>query len=153
MSESIKELLAVIAAQPAPKCIQCKADLDKSTVNYNGLGEAVETTCSVCVTKTERAKRTSHAHKYLPESFQWAAFDATELPGRVLSRQAIAEARTALLAPRVVFMGPAGSGKSSLAAAALRARYVENGARYAFEPAYLLAIARSRLSHHASSEG
>lgn len=80
----------------------------------------------------------------LPPGFAWAAFGATELTARVRSRRAIAEAQSALDEPRVVLTGTAGAGKTSVAAAMLRARFVLRGGAFAFEPAWHLAIARSR---------
>lgn len=80
----------------------------------------------------------------LPPNFAWASFEDPMIYRRVQSRSAIDTARVAIDEIRVVLMGPAGVGKTSLAAAMLRARYVLRGGAIAFEPSWELATARSR---------
>jgi DNA replication protein DnaC len=80
----------------------------------------------------------------LPPNFSWAAFEAPTLQRRVRNPRAIELATTSIDEARVVLTGAAGSGKTSLAAAMLRAHYVLRGGTIAFEPAWELATARSR---------
>ncbi len=79
--------------------------------------------CDVC--ERERHERLSHARS-IPLCYQWATFDSAELPGRCGGTSMVAKgiaAIDALIAgksPTVVLHGPAGSGKTSIAAAMLR---------------------------------
>ncbi len=61
------------------------------------------------------------ASNTIPGLFAWARFGAPELAERVSIQTAIEEARAALEAPRVVLIGRAGCGKTSLAVALARA--------------------------------
>lgn len=68
----------------------------------------------------------------IPAKYQWATFDAPELLTRVKSRAAIEQARAAITAERVLLVGGAGVGKTSLACAMLRS-IIEAGRRDASE--------------------
>lgn len=100
--------------------------------------------CDTCLEERNRETRIENAKAMIPESFAWAGFSAPELRARVVSTPAIAQASAAVLVPRVVFLGPAGSGKTSLACAAMRARYYATGEFFYFAPASTLAMARAR---------
>jgi len=83
----------------------------------------------------------------LPERYRWASFDAPELAARVHDARAIAETRAAISNPnidRVVFSGTAGSGKTSLACAAMRMLAETRQLQGAYCSARPLAFARSR---------
>lgn len=87
----------------------------------------------------------------IPAWFRWATLDAPELRRRVARPQAIAEAEAALGAHGLLIAGPAGSGKTSLACALLRAWDARNRYRHGmFTTAWSLAAARS---HHALGAG
>lgn len=148
MSENFQSLLDSLKDMPRKRCRVCDVALDEGNSDLaTWVGRPA---CTKCESAERRRARVRTGHEMLPESFQWAAFESDELRARVLAPGAIESARAAILAPRVAFLGAAGSGKTSLAAAAMRARYVEDGQRYAFAPAYLIAIARSR---HKLGEG
>lgn len=57
----------------------------------------------------------------IPQAFRWASFDSPDLARRIGSVTAIADARRAVGASRMVLVGMAGCGKTSLLAAMLRA--------------------------------
>jgi DNA replication protein DnaC len=90
------------------------------------------------------ARRSAVASRKLPPAFAWASFDGEDADRLAAPEQAISRARMAQGASRIVFVGPAASGKTSLAAALLRARYVATGCKFLFEPAWRVAQARSR---------
>lgn len=94
----------------------------------------------------ERARERAIAdvERSIPPVLRWARFDAPELRQRVDPIRAIELAKTALSAPSVVLVGDAGSGKSSLAVAMLRA-HAERGDRGIFVDSR--ALVRARVAH------
>lgn len=77
----------------------------------------------------------------VPSQFRWASFDAPDLVDRIPRREAIQEAREACTKRRVVLVGPAGHGKTSLAAAMFRHR-ASRGERNAWAAAWRLGVVR-----------
>jgi DNA replication protein DnaC len=107
--------------------------------------------CSTCEAKSaaqiEAARRASSVEAEvaaeIPQRYRWATLDSPDLVRRVESRQAIAAARLAMDAASMVVLGPAGSGKTSLACAILRARAAKFGkATGTYATAFALTKAR-----------
>ena len=85
-------------------------------------GNAYTTVCAPCLecaARSARSDRLGAAGNPIPREYRWARFDAPEMAGRVRP-SAIAAAREAFGARTLVLRGPAGAGKTSLAAAILR---------------------------------
>lgn len=90
----------------------------------------------------------------IPMEYRWSGMDAAELPKRVAEPKTghkgrppeppILKAQQCLGATRLIFVGGPGSGKTSLAVAALRARPLEPKRGSLFVAATDLALARSR---------
>lgn len=81
----------------------------------------------------------------IPKGFSWASFVAPELAARVKNDAAIAHARTAVAeAAGVLLTGGAGTGKTSLACAMMRALVETGDPRVLFVGAYWLAKAREQ---------
>lgn len=79
------------------------------------------TLCYACEEKLRARIRLTEALASVPTRFAWARFEAAEMEAR--SRPlARAVAKAAALSPLVLLVGPAGAGKTSLAAAMLRTR-------------------------------
>lgn len=98
-----------------------------------------------------RRRRVEQAVQQIPEGRRWATFDAPELAARVVRRKAILESRNAVGKHWVLWQGAAGSGKTSLACAAVRLWLASDGpTSLTFATAYSLARARMR---HALGEG
>jgi DNA replication protein DnaC len=94
-----------------------------------------------------RSEAMSALSNTIPDTYRWARFSAPELSKR--AGKAVAKARDDELwkCPRLVFMGPAGSGKTSVAVACLR-RWVHTHARAGgFFNAF--ALGNARLQHPA----
>lgn len=133
---------------PARTCSQCSRPLTvENTIRGGGSTNPHHSRmCDACLALYAAQERDARAGKMLPESFAWASFGAgaMNLSDRVESKGAIHAALEALQEPRVVFTGHSSAGKTSLACASLRARYVETGEKFRFEPAWNLAVARQR---------
>lgn len=92
-----------------------------------------------------RLRARNRALEQIPSARRWAEFGSADLVKRVSRRVAVEESRAAARQPRVVWLGPAGSGKTSLACAALREWVAVDGPRpVAFATSYELARARSK---------
>lgn len=92
--------------------------------------------------KTERDDR---IRLKIPPAYRWAVREAAELTGRVSCKEPVKEILDAIAGlSRVVFMGGAGDGKTSLASAALRSE-MDAGVDGAFVHAFHLAQARARM--------
>jgi DNA replication protein DnaC len=81
-------------------------------------------------------------NRTVPQAFQWARFAAPELSRRAGPAAAAALREALWRTPRLVFVGPAGSGKTSLAVACLRRWAHENARAAAFFHACELGMAR-----------
>lgn len=77
--------------------------------------------CLDCSAQREHDAQFRVALASIPRRFAWARFGASELPARCQNRAALAKARVSTAARSVVLLGAPGSGKTSLAAAMLRA--------------------------------
>jgi DNA replication protein DnaC len=97
---------------------------------------------------TEEAKRAAEDRMGgIPEAFRWSTLDSAALRLRA-PPAAVERARESVRIPRVVLVGPAGAGKTSLLCAMLRARCEDD--RVLFAPAWRLGLARSK---HPLGEG
>jgi HAMP domain-containing protein len=81
-------------------------------------------------------------NRTIPQAFQWARFSAPELALRAGPAAASGYREALWRTPRLVFVGPAGSGKTSLAVACLRRWVFENARAAAFFHACELGMAR-----------
>lgn len=84
--------------------------------------------CDACSRAAYEAATLRAARESLPARFAWASFGAPELLARCGGLH-VQTARQALAAPRVVLVGQAGGGKTSLAVAMLRAVIEESKRR------------------------
>lgn len=101
--------------------------------------------CEQCAAKRVRNRRQLSVLETIPESLRWSSFLAQELRQRVANPDLIARAHAGRDAPRVVLVGPAGTGKSSLATAMFRARVEALPDLSAvFAPAWRIGVARAR---------
>jgi DNA replication protein DnaC len=102
--------------------------------------------------EAEQARMRSHdvadaLEATIPRGLAWARFGSQELATRVADREAIAASRTAVRADHVVWVGGSGTGKTSLAIAALRAWVLGSGRAAMFGRAHRLSVAR--IQHRA----
>lgn len=96
---------------PVPTCVTCGATDDLTWG-----------TCRACATKEGIAILEESLRVVIPASFVWARFGAPELTKRVRIKAAIEQAQNALDGnDGSTLVGPAGSGKTSLACAMLAA--------------------------------
>ena len=129
-------------AEPPGPCPECGKPQQLRQVRYEATGgsryeqEAYCPPCDLCAD--------------IPASFRWARFGLPELPARVKRQGAIAEAQGAVRTRRVVLVGPAGHGKTSLLAAMCRARAEVAAQRNCFVLACRLGLARAQ---HGLGEG
>jgi DNA replication protein DnaC len=84
--------------------------------------------CEACIDAEAQRERDAAATRRrraieatIPGSYAWATFDAPELAQRVRNSVALRYTRTLVTAPWIVLRGSAGSGKTSLVVALLRA--------------------------------
>ena len=107
---------------------------------------AADQECSDCgARRKDMEDRGSCAGAYhTPKRYHWARFDAPELQRRVMVPAQIATARAACVdgTTLIVFVGPAGVGKTSLAFAAARQLAYNRKVQIRYEAAPLLALAR-----------
>lgn len=90
-----------------------------------------------------RRRREERFEARIPKSYRDNRLDAPELTQRVKPATAIAEGRAAMGAPWVTFVGPPGSGKTSLAVAMLFAAFAADSSfAPRFVHAYRLGVAR-----------
>lgn len=103
--------------------------------------------CSLKATREEELRAVAdrfarETASSVPPRYQWAAFGAPELAKRVRPTRAIETAQVSLEAPAIVLLGPAGSGKTSLACAILRAMAAHRRTWGLFTSSFALAKAR-----------
>lgn len=93
------------------RCEKCRADITDGGDSYR---------CEACATKAT-GRRLLRVRRILdrrtPDRYTWSYADAAELPSRVKPRAAIDRAFAVPAAQSVVFIGPSGAGKTSLARA------------------------------------
>jgi DNA replication protein DnaC len=87
------------------------------------------------------AKRLARFEGQLPAAYRWSAFGAPALAQRCPFPAVITKAVESVMCRRVVIQGPAGTGKTSLGVAMLRAAF-EAGQRATFVHAYKLGTVR-----------
>jgi DNA replication protein DnaC len=93
--------------------------------------------------KLDAARMRGVAIATIPKRYTWAHVDALELEARVQVHDPLAEVvKRVLGATRVIFVGPSGAGKTSLACACLRER-IPHGV---FMTAFRLGVARSQAA-------
>lgn len=114
--------------------------------------------CDPCMTRQrERERRlfpVAATTASLPASYKWANFQAPELASRVRDTRAIAAAKAVAMDPaidRIVFVGPAGAGKTTLACCTLHSLAYERQVTGMYADARTLSLARSQsgLGHEA----
>lgn len=124
---------------------------------YRGLGHKLsvaDTFCDACEVARNRADteakeiaaRLAAVEEQIPVRYRWATVNSPELRRRVVPEQAIARAVAAAGASSLVLLGPAGSGKTSLACAVLRAEASRRGI-YAGTYTTAFALAKARQEH------
>jgi DNA replication protein DnaC len=137
----------------------CQASIEKRWAESpfkcaGGCGSAVlkdRETCDACKDRA-RDKRQRFAclaitSAELPESYRWAHFSAPELPLRVKDARAVAAAKVVARihgVDRIVLFGPAGAGKTSLAACSLHQLSFDRKISGLYVDARSLSLARSR---------
>lgn len=72
--------------------------------------------------EVEQAEAVSRSLATFPDRYEWAKVDAPELAKRVKAANLRAEIGRVMASDRVLFAGPSGAGKTSLAVACLRTR-------------------------------
>lgn len=109
--------------------------------------------CPVCKGKKAQGfRRVSAVKRFereVPPAYEWAHLDAPELAQRVRPAGAIVAMRGELQQPWVVFYGATGTGKTSLAVAAVRERVKLTGEHWTVLLAFRLGLAR--LQHRAGT--
>lgn len=88
--------------------------------------------CWTCTRELERRSDKTRAladcTRTIPAAYAWSALNAPELPERVKAHASLKTlSQLILAAANVVFVGPAGAGKTSFAVACLRERLSEGG--------------------------
>ncbi len=104
--------------------------------------------CEPCAEVAHIERNTRRARESIPTAYRWSRVDAPELQKRVNPCPHLGALSEAILGrPLVVFVGPAGSGKTSLAVAMFQAHLASGrrgSHRARFAHAYLLATARGQ---------
>jgi hypothetical protein len=146
----LEDVLAAIGSQYAfadsarsAKCRECAGDVELSDAQRYG-EEPVPPRCAKCTAVRARERRLAACVESVPPAYAWARLGAPELAARVRAKVPTDGGLVQVSrAPRVVFLGPAGSGKTSLAVALLR-EMVARERWGLFAHAYKLAAARGR---------
>jgi DNA replication protein DnaC len=121
-----------------------------------GSGVPPSAQCHKCDDRDQRERDEKYARmaterrrvntlQQIPSRYRWAAFDSDLLTNRIKAQTAIARAKASQDALSVVLLGGAGSGKTSLACALLRAMASKRDVEGRFETAF--AIAKARQEH------
>jgi hypothetical protein len=92
--------------------------------------------------RERRREALATVERSLPEAYKWAKFDAPELVARVGPAVGPAVDNALWRHPKLIFMGAASAGKTSLAVACLRRWVAETGRAARFFHAYQLGVAR-----------
>ncbi len=127
------------------KCKTCGEGYDISDEAMYDREVAYSPYCVACQNERRAQRATESFLRSVPASYAWAALDAPELQKRVRGyARAMAQSEGILAAERVVFVGPTGSGKTSLAVALLRAALPNLGGDGLFVHSFRLAEAKSK---------
>ena len=97
--------------------------------------------------ETDHASQVARAfaeslERSIPERYRWATFSAEAMGQRVKRREAVLEGQRTFREPRVILVGEPGAGKTTIAVAMLRARFLVSREPSLFIPAYRLGQAR-----------
>lgn len=126
----------------AGPCLACGGSIDLTDAETYGTPR--RRTCRPCLRARSEERRRRELAATIPPRYDWAALGVHELGMRVKGGVPGADRVEEILrAERVVFVGKAGSGKTSLAVALLR-EAARRGAEAMFVSAYRLATARAR---------
>lgn len=117
-------------------------ELAKAIANGQGLFDRDP---PVDVAARAQSRRKASSLETIPAEFRWATLNAPAIRDRVANPAALTLAPAARDSRRVVFVGPSGAGKTSLAAAIFRARVeAVPEASAVFTPVWRLTMARAR---------
>ncbi len=104
--------------------------------------------CEPCLEAAHIERSTRKARESIPSAYRWSRVDAPELQKRVNPCPHLGALSEAILGrPLVVFVGPAGSGKTSLAVAMFQAHLASGRSgshRSRFAHSYILSTARAQ---------
>lgn len=156
MSETFKEMAEIFRQMgetalahhrscTADECERCRRFVCPDCRKNNDADEPGR--CCSCALVALRTRQASLQLQQLPGAFQAVSFDSPWLQ-RLVGQQAIGQAVKALSAERAVFVGPPGSGKTSLAIAMFRASVERDsreahGREHCYASAHALAKARA----------
>lgn len=138
-----------LGGPPAPpNCRVCDQPVDLTDEEFYATPR--RKTCRACLREQAAERRRASLALTIPPRYEWARLASSELPGRIASGMPTDERLEEIFrSQRVVFVGKAGSGKTSLAVALLR-EMARRGADAMFVSAYRLATERAR---HPLGEG
>ena len=111
-------------------------DMPAPTRDMDPRGEEADQASQIARAFAESLERS------VPERYRWATFSAEAISTRVKRREAIGEGQKAFREARVILVGDPGAGKTTIAVAMLRARFLVNREPSLFIPAYRLGQAR-----------
>lgn len=136
---NLANILASLTFVTCPTCGEQVPDTSQ------GHPEMAAVRCGGCIRRADQAREVAEAiaraHASIPAMYRWASFEAPELVARVPSMRRLDLSRV-VNRGRITITGPAGSGKTSLAVAILRARGAESNIPGIFVHAYRLGVAR-----------
>ncbi len=155
MSDSLKDIMdSAMAASlrnlpttpiEPPGCKACGRAFQIPDAAYYEHGYEYVRYCAECAAKRDAQRCLERGMRSVPAAYAWAALDAPELSKRVTGRPGVKDAPEAVLgAARVVFVGGAGMGKTSLAVALYRYALPKVRGSGLFVGAFRLAEARAK---------
>jgi DNA replication protein DnaC len=144
VGDIIDDMRRRMDAAPRVACDRCGETYSTYGAGKDGCPGCAESDRQAAEDRRARASAARATVAALPPMFTWAGFDAPDLVTRVKDTAAIAKARAALDADRVVFTGAAGLGKTALACCLLRAWASSRGLRGEFIDAFVLGAARAQ---------
>lgn len=136
---NLANILASLTFVACPVCGEQTPDTSQGNPDF------AVARCGGCIRRADDtrviAETIAKAHSSIPAMYRWASFEAPELAVRVPALRRLDLTRM-VNRGRITITGPAGSGKTSLAVAILRARGAESNIPGIFVHAYRLGIAR-----------